>query len=180
MLILLQSEAFQEDIYPDTLSGEPSLVADDWFSGVDAPLRFLKMESVYRNGSSGHPSRQREFTPVNQSPPETKTIPKVESKAPVQSETTPKVASSTIASERSVPSVLRTPSELKRSPTPDLKKDRQIQLPEERESQPISKGIETTTKNDGPTIEAESKLPSGDGRTVNRIAIELTDIPLDI
>jgi len=161
-----RSEAFQEDIYPDTLSGEPSLVADDWFSGVDAPLRLLKMETVYQTGSSGHPSRQREFTPVNQSQPETKTIPKIESKAPVQSDTTPKVASTAIAPEKPISSILRTPSE--KESTPDRKKDHQIQQLEEPEPEPISKGIEKSTNDNGPSSAAEeSNLPSGPGRTAS-------------
>jgi len=171
LLTILKSEAFQEDIYPDTLSGEPSLVAEDWFSGVDAPLRLLKMETVYQTGSSGHPSRQREFTPVNQSQPETKAIPKVESKAPVQSDTTLKVASTAIPPEKPSPSILRTPSE-KKSSTPDLKKDHQIQQPEEPEPEPISKGIEKSANNKGPAIVAESNLPSGPRPTVNRTTIE--------
>ena len=172
MLNLLKSEAFQEDIYPDTLSGEPSLVADDWFSGVDGPLRLLKMETVYQTGSSGHPSRQRDFTPVNQSQPETKITPRVESKAPVQSDTTPKVASTAVPPEKPISSILRTPSE-KKSSTPDLKKDHQIQQPEEPEPEPISKGIEKSTNNSGPASAAEeSNLPSSPGPTVNRTTIE--------
>jgi len=172
VLNLLKSEAFQEDIYPDTLSGEPSLFADDWFSGVDAPLRLLKMETVYQTGSSGHPSRQREFTPVNQSQTETQTILKVESKAPVQSDTTPKVASTAVPPEKPVSSILRTPSELKKSSTPDVKKDHQIQQPEEPEPEPILKGMEKNTNNSGPSSAAEdSNLPSGPGPTVNRTTI---------
>jgi hypothetical protein len=171
LLNLLKSEAFQEDIYPDTLSGEPSLVADDWFSGVDAPLHLLKMETVYQTGSSGHPSRQREFTPVNQSQPETKTIPKIESKAPVQSDTTPKVVSTAIPPEKPISSILRTPSEKKLS-TPDLKKDHQIQQPEEPEPEPLSKGIEKSSNDNGPAIAAESNLSSGPGPTVNRTTNE--------
>ena len=176
MLILLKSEAFQEDIYPDTLSGEPSLAADDWFSGVDAPLRLLKMESVYQTGSSSQPSRQREFTPANQSQPEPKSIPKVESKSPVQSNSTSKIASTAIPTEKPISSILRTPSELKKPSTPDLKKDRQLQQPEEPGLQPISKEIEKATKNDGPAIGTESNLPSGAGPTVNHTSIERTNI----
>jgi Type of WD40 repeat len=54
---------FQEDIYPDSLSGEPSLASEDWFSGRDAPPRLLNMELVYRSGPDGLASRQRGFTP---------------------------------------------------------------------------------------------------------------------
>ena len=59
-----QSEAFQEDIYPDTLSGEPSLTSGEWFSGHDASPRLVSMESVYRNESGAAP-RQRAFQPLN-------------------------------------------------------------------------------------------------------------------
>jgi hypothetical protein len=60
-----QSEAFQDDIYPDTLSGEPSLTSDEWFAGGDAPLQLLSMESVFRHGVGGQPSRKRDFTPMD-------------------------------------------------------------------------------------------------------------------
>lgn len=60
-----QSETFQDDIYPDTLSGEPSLASDDWFGGKDAPLQLLSMESVYHHGAGGQPSHKRDFIPLN-------------------------------------------------------------------------------------------------------------------
>lgn len=32
----LQSDAFQDDLYPDTYAGRPSLKADEWFAGGNA------------------------------------------------------------------------------------------------------------------------------------------------
>jgi hypothetical protein len=67
-----QSEVFQEDIYPDTLSGEPSQSSDDWFSGRNVPPQLLKMELVYRSGADGHLSRPRDFVPLDSSGSESK------------------------------------------------------------------------------------------------------------
>jgi coronin-1B/1C/6 len=36
MTVPRKSELFQEDLYPDTLSDEPSVTAEDWFSGTDS------------------------------------------------------------------------------------------------------------------------------------------------
>jgi hypothetical protein len=66
-MLIEQSEAFQDDIYPDTLSGDPSLTSDEWFAGGDAPLQLLKMESVFHQGVGGQPSRKRDFTPMDSS-----------------------------------------------------------------------------------------------------------------
>ena len=68
----MQSDTFQEDIYPDTLSGDPSLTSAEWFSGHDAPPRVLKMELVYRGTCRGDSSRRREFAPLDPSEPELK------------------------------------------------------------------------------------------------------------
>lgn len=32
MTVPRKSELYQEDLYPDTFSGEPSLTADEWFT----------------------------------------------------------------------------------------------------------------------------------------------------
>ena len=69
---MTKSETFQEDIYPDTLSGEPSLSSDEWFAGQYAPIRLLKMASVYNE--TARISRQKPFKPSNEMTAETKTI----------------------------------------------------------------------------------------------------------
>ncbi|RYH24690.1 hypothetical protein EON65_16560 [archaeon] len=38
-----KSDGFQEDIFPDTFSGEPSHTADDWVSGSDQPPQLTKL-----------------------------------------------------------------------------------------------------------------------------------------
>jgi hypothetical protein len=166
--MLLQSETFQEDIYPDTLSGEPSLEADDWFSGKDAPLSLLKMESVYQFGSGGQPSRQKQFTPLHQSQPETKAAPSLEQKASVQSESTPKAASTSmpIAPEKLVSSFTRTPSEPKNPAVSDVQKDVEMQKPATIEAQPMPKDIEKAAKSDIAAVETERDSQSGSGPTV--------------
>jgi len=63
---------FQEDIYPDTLSGEPSQSSDDWFSGRNVPPQLLKMELVYRSGTDGYLSSPRHFAPLDSSGSESK------------------------------------------------------------------------------------------------------------
>lgn len=166
--MLLQSETFQEDIYPDTLSGEPSLEADDWFSGKDAPLCLLKMESVYQFGSGGQPSRHRQFTPFHQSQPETKPAPNLEQKASLQSENTPKTASTSmpITSEKLVSSFTRTPSEPKNPPVSDVQKDVEIKKSATIEAQPMPKAIEKATKSEIAAVETERDSQSGSGPRV--------------
>ena len=148
------------------MSGEPSLVADDWFAGVDASLRLLKMESVYRNGNIGRGSRQREFTLVNQSQPEMKVTPKGESKIPFQTE---KIAQRQSVPEKTTSSIPTMPSDLKKASSPDLREESQKQKFKEPESIPITKGTEKTTpdaKDEVPTIETKNVLLSGPCETV--------------
>jgi len=38
-----KSESFQEDLYPETYSGEPSHTAEEWFSGSDLPPRYVSL-----------------------------------------------------------------------------------------------------------------------------------------
>ncbi|EPX74666.1 actin binding protein [Schizosaccharomyces octosporus yFS286] len=42
-----RSEAYQSDIYPPAPSGKPSLSADEWFSGKDAPVDRMDMSLLY-------------------------------------------------------------------------------------------------------------------------------------
>lgn len=55
----LQSDAFQEDIYPDTFAGVPSLTADEWLAGENRPpvLRSL------RPGEGGPEAEAKAFAP---------------------------------------------------------------------------------------------------------------------
>jgi len=166
--MLFQSEAFQEDIYPDALSGEPSLPANDWFSGKDAPPCLLKMESVYQFGNGGQPTRAREFNPVHQSPTQVKSIPNLERKVSPQSETAPTQASTTMppASEKSVSSVIRTSSEQKKSPTLEVRKEHEIQEAPEAEEQRIPEGIDKHPKDVVPALEVGGNLQIVSGPTV--------------
>ena len=65
---------FQEDIYPDTLSGDPSLSANEWFAGKDAGPKLVSMESIYRSGSA-QTIRQRHFVPQASPEPEARSVP---------------------------------------------------------------------------------------------------------
>ena len=64
---------FQGDIYPDTLSGEPSLSADEWFAGSDVGPKLVSMESIYKTGNS-QTIRQRQFVPQASPEPEARTV----------------------------------------------------------------------------------------------------------
>jgi len=59
----VQSETFQEDIYPDTLSGESSLGAAEWFSGQDVLPKLLKVEALYQLAPGTRLPTTREFVP---------------------------------------------------------------------------------------------------------------------
>ena len=37
LVVCFQSELFQDDLYPDTAGSIPSLTADEWIQGQDAP-----------------------------------------------------------------------------------------------------------------------------------------------
>ena len=43
---LLQSELFQEDLFPDTKGDEPSLTADEWLEGKDADPKLISLRPV--------------------------------------------------------------------------------------------------------------------------------------
>lgn len=73
---------FQEDIYPDTLSGEPSLSADEWFAGSDIGPKLVSMESIYKSGNA-QMIRQRQFVPQTSPEPETRSVPSETSAKPI-------------------------------------------------------------------------------------------------
>jgi len=54
---------FQDDIYPDTSSGEPSLNCDEWFSGHNASPILLKMESLYNCVQGTRQFKGKPFSP---------------------------------------------------------------------------------------------------------------------
>jgi hypothetical protein len=74
---------FQEDIYPDTLSGEPSLSADEWFAGSNVGPNLVSMESIYKNGNA-QTARQRQFVPQASPEPEARKVPSEAAKATVR------------------------------------------------------------------------------------------------
>lgn len=46
-LFLAQSDLFQEDLYPDTIGPEPSVEADEWFQGKDAPPIMISLKDGF-------------------------------------------------------------------------------------------------------------------------------------
>lgn len=46
-LWLPQSDLFQEDLYPDTIGPEPSVEADDWFQGKEAPPILISLKEGF-------------------------------------------------------------------------------------------------------------------------------------
>ena len=58
-LFCWQAEIFQSDIFPDTFSGEPSLSADEWIEGKNAPPKTLSLEAIFKNqGQKVTPSKK--------------------------------------------------------------------------------------------------------------------------
>ncbi|XP_055609043.1 coronin-1C-A isoform X2 [Uranotaenia lowii] len=47
MIVPRKSELFQEDLYPDTLSDEAAVSAEDWISGVDAEPQLVSLKGGY-------------------------------------------------------------------------------------------------------------------------------------
>ena len=47
-----KSDAFQEDIFPDTRSGEPSMTATEWFDGKDSPPKTMSMDPAKNGGKT--------------------------------------------------------------------------------------------------------------------------------
>lgn len=48
----MQSELFQDDLFPDTQGDEPSLTADEWLEGKDADPKLISLKP----GDSGAPN----------------------------------------------------------------------------------------------------------------------------
>ncbi|KAG5677351.1 hypothetical protein PVAND_007115 [Polypedilum vanderplanki] len=53
MTVPRKSELFQEDLYPDTLSDEPSVSAEDWFNGTDGEPILVSLKGGYVSNSQG-------------------------------------------------------------------------------------------------------------------------------
>lgn len=49
-----QSDLFQGDLYPDTASSEPALLADEWIAGQDAPPLLVSLSGGYTAPPSKH------------------------------------------------------------------------------------------------------------------------------
>jgi coronin-1B/1C/6 len=47
-----KSESFQEDLYPETYSGEPSHSVDEWFAGSDLPPRYVSLNPNSKSGGA--------------------------------------------------------------------------------------------------------------------------------
>lgn len=43
----MQSDLFQEDLYPDTIGPEPSAEADEWFQGKEAPPILISLKDGF-------------------------------------------------------------------------------------------------------------------------------------
>lgn len=43
----MQSDLFQEDLYPDTIGPEPSVEADEWFAGKEAPPIMISLKDGF-------------------------------------------------------------------------------------------------------------------------------------
>jgi hypothetical protein len=39
---------FQEDLFPDTFDGKPSMTAEEWFSGLNNPPKFMSLDPEKR------------------------------------------------------------------------------------------------------------------------------------
>lgn len=53
-MLHLQSDLFQVDLYPDTASLEPALLADEWIAGQDAPPLLVSLSGGYTALPSKH------------------------------------------------------------------------------------------------------------------------------
>jgi coronin-1B/1C/6 len=60
--MLIKSDVFQSDLYPDTVSDQPALTAAEWFGGKTANPKTMSLEKGYT------PQAKKEFistaTPV--------------------------------------------------------------------------------------------------------------------
>jgi hypothetical protein len=122
---------FQEDIYPDTLSGEPSLSADEWFAGGDVGPKLVSMESIYKSGNA-QMIRQRQFVPQASPEPETRNVPSEAAAAKATVGAPVELPSATFPSPSKAPAFV----EAKRPPSPEKqeKKDeappKQVHIPD--------------------------------------------------
>lgn len=52
----MQSDLFQEDLYPDTIGPEPSVEAEEWFQGKDAQPILISLKDGF-----AAPTKAKEF-----------------------------------------------------------------------------------------------------------------------
>jgi len=52
-LVPRKADGFQEDLYPDTSSGEPSHTADQWFQGSELPPKLCSLNPAVKGSSGG-------------------------------------------------------------------------------------------------------------------------------
>ena len=122
---------FQEDIYPDTLSGEPSLSANEWFAGKDAGPKLVSMESIYRSGNA-QTIHQRGFVPQASHEPAARSeqsevsAPKAASAAPDE----PPSSTSPTSTKAPAFSGSKMPASSEKQYTKDERPQKQAQIPE--------------------------------------------------
>lgn len=58
-----KSDAFQDDIFPDTYAGVPSLKADEWLGGESKPPVLVSLRPGGTNGGGGAGVPKKAFTP---------------------------------------------------------------------------------------------------------------------
>mmetsp|Transcript_4962 Transcript_4962/g.15002 ORF Transcript_4962/g.15002 Transcript_4962/m.15002 type:complete len:447 (-) Transcript_4962:120-1460(-) len=59
-----KSDAFQDDIFPDTFSGLPSLQADDWLAGANAPPQLVSLNPDAKGAKPKAAAPVKSFVPA--------------------------------------------------------------------------------------------------------------------
>lgn len=65
MTVPRKSELFQDDLYPDTASDVPSLSADDWMEGMNAPPTLMSMKEGYKSSNKNDLVKTRRSNALN-------------------------------------------------------------------------------------------------------------------
>lgn len=64
LLFLLQSELFQEDLFPDCVSDEPALNPDEWLAGKDAEPKTMSLRVKFESKGKGSGSGTKTTTRI--------------------------------------------------------------------------------------------------------------------
>lgn len=65
-----KSDVFQDDIYPDTFGGEPSITASDFFAGKNAKPKLISLKGGFvakERAADFNPVQQKEEAPLSES-----------------------------------------------------------------------------------------------------------------